>query len=153
MGARNWLGIGLSYRPARLYKLTEFILWNRFLGSINVWKYGLCLTYRPARARICKPVEEPRNRFPAWRAGTTRLAESIPGFLKRLQIRALKRKADVSHSCSLSNLPPLGYNGHKTKRPLYWTLCKQKINAQTPFLRYWSCFGCLCMFQTFFSNI
>jgi len=44
---------------------------------------------------------EPWNRFPAWRAGTTtlsdvyrparlhRLAESIPGFLKRLQIRAL----------------------------------------------------------------
>ncbi len=31
-----------------------------------------------SRARICKPFNEPRNRFPAWRAGTTRLAESIP---------------------------------------------------------------------------
>jgi hypothetical protein len=41
-----------------------------------------------ARARICKPFKEPRNRFPAWRADTTtlfdvlahqdRLAESIP---------------------------------------------------------------------------
>jgi hypothetical protein len=55
-------------------------------------------------ARICKPFQEPRNRFPAWRAGTTtqvnvqaRLAtkaggigflESIPGLLKLLQIRA-----------------------------------------------------------------
>jgi hypothetical protein len=47
------------------------------------------------RARICKPLNELRNRFPAWRAGTTtlfdvhRLAESIPGFFKRLQMRGL----------------------------------------------------------------
>ncbi len=53
-------------------------------------------------ARICKLVKEPRNRFPAWRAGTTTLfdvparqatggidsLESIPEFLKRLQIWA-----------------------------------------------------------------
>ncbi len=51
------------------------------------------------RARICKPVKETRNRFPAWRAGSVqpylsyrpprlhRLEESIPGLLKRLQIR------------------------------------------------------------------
>jgi hypothetical protein len=57
-----------------------------------------------ARARICKPFNESKNRFPAWRAGTTTLfdvpvrqatkagrihsLESIPGLLKRLQIRA-----------------------------------------------------------------
>jgi hypothetical protein len=35
-GARNRVGIGLSYRPARLHRLAEFIPWNRFLGSINV---------------------------------------------------------------------------------------------------------------------
>ncbi len=40
---RNWVGIWLSHRPARLHRLTEFILWNRFLGSINVWKYGLSI--------------------------------------------------------------------------------------------------------------
>ncbi len=56
------------------------------------------------RARICKPFQESRHRFPAWRAGTTTLlvvparhatwageiesSESIPGLLKRLQIRA-----------------------------------------------------------------
>jgi hypothetical protein len=34
MGAKNRVGIGLSYRPARLHRLAEFILWNRFLGSI-----------------------------------------------------------------------------------------------------------------------
>ncbi len=54
-----------------------------------------------------------------------RLAESIPWLFKRLQIRAFKSKFDVINSCSLSNLPPPGYNGHKTKRPLYCTLCKQ----------------------------
>jgi len=57
-----------------------------------------------SRARICKPYKEPRNQFSAWRAGTTTLifvshsqatkavgiysSDSIPGFLKRLQIRA-----------------------------------------------------------------
>ncbi len=53
------------------------------------------------RAHICKPLNAPRNRFPAWRACTVRLpyllyspgslhrlAESIPKPLKRLQIRA-----------------------------------------------------------------
>jgi hypothetical protein len=32
MGPRNRVGIGLSYRPARLHRLAEFIPWNRFLG-------------------------------------------------------------------------------------------------------------------------
>jgi hypothetical protein len=32
--ARNRVGIGLSYRPARLHRLAEFIPWNRFLGSM-----------------------------------------------------------------------------------------------------------------------
>jgi hypothetical protein len=36
MGARSQGGIGLSYRPARLHRLAEFIPRNRFLGSINV---------------------------------------------------------------------------------------------------------------------
>jgi hypothetical protein len=39
--ARNRVGIGLSYRPARLHRLAEFIPWNRFMGSMNVKKYGL----------------------------------------------------------------------------------------------------------------
>jgi hypothetical protein len=33
----------LSYRPARLHSLAESIPRNRFLGSINVYKYGLRL--------------------------------------------------------------------------------------------------------------
>jgi hypothetical protein len=57
-----------------------------------------------SRARICRPFEEPRNRFPAWRDGTATpfvvparqatlpgeidSSELIPGLHKRLQIRA-----------------------------------------------------------------
>jgi hypothetical protein len=41
MGARNRVGKGLSYRPARLHRLAEFNPWNRFLSSLNVYKYGL----------------------------------------------------------------------------------------------------------------
>jgi hypothetical protein len=36
----------LSYRPARLHRLAELIPRIRFLGSLNVHKYGLC-TVRP----------------------------------------------------------------------------------------------------------
>jgi hypothetical protein len=32
--ARNRIGLGLSYRPARLHRLAESIPWNRFLGTI-----------------------------------------------------------------------------------------------------------------------
>ncbi len=43
-----------TYRSTFLYELK-----NRFQGTNS------------ARTRICKPFKEPRNRFPAWRAGTT----------------------------------------------------------------------------------
>jgi hypothetical protein len=38
MGGWNWnlVGVGLSYRPARLNRLAEFIPWNRFLVSLKV---------------------------------------------------------------------------------------------------------------------
>jgi hypothetical protein len=35
MGPRNRVGKGLSYRPARLHRLTEMIPWNRFLGFLK----------------------------------------------------------------------------------------------------------------------
>jgi hypothetical protein len=41
LGARNRVGIGLSYRPTRLHRLLEMIPWNRFLGSLKVLKFGL----------------------------------------------------------------------------------------------------------------
>ncbi len=43
MGARNRVGIGLSYRPARLHRLAELIPWNRFFGFLKVFKFGLCI--------------------------------------------------------------------------------------------------------------
>ncbi len=36
MGPRKRVGIGLSYRPARLYRLAGLVLWNWFLGSLKV---------------------------------------------------------------------------------------------------------------------
>jgi hypothetical protein len=35
-GYRNRIGIGLSYRPAKLHNLAESVPWNRFLGSLKV---------------------------------------------------------------------------------------------------------------------
>jgi hypothetical protein len=51
MGARNRIGIGLSYRPARLHRLAELIPWNRFLGSLKVKKIRAVLR-RPAPTGI-----------------------------------------------------------------------------------------------------
>ncbi len=33
MGARNWVGIGLPFRPTKLHRLADSIPWNRFMGS------------------------------------------------------------------------------------------------------------------------
>jgi hypothetical protein len=41
-GARNRVGIGLSYRLVRLHRLAELIPWNQFSGSLNSYKFGLC---------------------------------------------------------------------------------------------------------------
>jgi hypothetical protein len=41
MGARNRVGRELSYRPARLQRLAELIPWNRFLGFLKIYKFGL----------------------------------------------------------------------------------------------------------------
>ncbi len=75
MGARNRVGIGLSYQPARLHRLAESIPWNRFLGSIKDLKCEL-------RAGIFKKSMEARNRVGiglSYRpARLHRLAEFIP---------------------------------------------------------------------------
>jgi hypothetical protein len=36
IGARNRVGIGLSYQPAMLHRMAELISWNRVLGSLKV---------------------------------------------------------------------------------------------------------------------
>jgi hypothetical protein len=80
MAARNRVGTELSYRLASLA--------GRY--DKPIFLYSVLSTHRLFRARICKPFKEPRNRFSAWRAGTTtlfvvpacqatyRIAESIP---------------------------------------------------------------------------
>ncbi len=68
----HW-GIGLSYRPFRLYRLTEWILWNRSLGSLKVYKFGI---WRVGTSkRVVVPDRQAGNRF--------------LGSLKGIQIRAL----------------------------------------------------------------
>jgi hypothetical protein len=69
MGARTRLGV---VPPARLHKLTESIPLNQFPGSLKVWRAGMTSNFIG----------------PARHAMLHRLAESIPGLLKRLQIRA-----------------------------------------------------------------
>jgi hypothetical protein len=44
MGARNRVGIGFSHRPARLNRLAESIPGNRFLVSLQIYKF--CLKIR-----------------------------------------------------------------------------------------------------------
>jgi hypothetical protein len=38
-GTINWVVVP---RPTTLHKLAEVIPWNRFLGSLKVYKFGLC---------------------------------------------------------------------------------------------------------------
>jgi hypothetical protein len=42
----------LTYRPARLHRLAKLISWNRFLGSLDVYKFGLwfCDRYKQSRS-------------------------------------------------------------------------------------------------------
>ncbi len=66
-GARNRVGIGLSYRPARLHRLVESIPWNQFLGSLNVYKFGLC-TYFGCNFRTTKwRYENSQAIFSIWK--------------------------------------------------------------------------------------
>ncbi len=95
-------------------------IFQQSMGTRN--RVGIGLSYRLARARICKPFNEPRNRFLAWRAGTTTLfvvstrqaskaygidsSESIPGLLKRLQIQAQTTLAGgIDSVVSIPGLP------------------------------------------------
>jgi hypothetical protein len=64
VGARNRVGIGLSYRPARLHRLAEFVPWNRFLGVIKVLKNRALVAKRKAQTSYtlkykpqCKRIE------------------------------------------------------------------------------------------------
>ncbi len=49
----------LTYRPAKLHRLAESIPWNRFLGSLNVYKFGLWILY--IIYRWCSLLSAPGN--------------------------------------------------------------------------------------------
>jgi hypothetical protein len=57
---------------------------NRFLGSVSLQIWALMSEWTrerwslPICARICRPFMEPRNRFPAWRAGTQPYLSYLP---------------------------------------------------------------------------
>jgi hypothetical protein len=98
-----------TFRVGAAAFLRGFSAWPRHTGapdlSAGTWRNprlrvgltGSLKVQSGLRARICKHFKEPRNRFPAWRAGTTTLfvaggidsSESISGLLKCLQVRAL----------------------------------------------------------------
>ena len=84
------------------------------MGTRN--QVGIGLLYRPARARICKPFKEPgidsqpggplrQPNLLCRLARLHRLAESIPGLLKRLHIQAQATLA--SGIGSLESIPGL----------------------------------------------
>ncbi len=109
--------------------------------------------------RICKPFKEPRNRFPAWRAGTTilfdvgyrparlhRLAESLNGFLGSLNVynyglwtilstekgsAGLVFRAVIQHPIGLAPQSLVGHLGSLTvnKYGLWTILSKEKGSA------------------------
>jgi hypothetical protein len=54
MGARNRVEIWLSYRPARLHRLAEFIPWDLFVADL-LWRPGLdSQPSGPVRNPICR---------------------------------------------------------------------------------------------------
>ncbi len=90
MGARNRVGNGLSYRPARLHRLAEYIPWNRFLGSLKVSKYSL-RSWRKKRMKIREiDTAECDHRY--------RYLDR-KGHETRLKIRWTQSRGNISHVC------------------------------------------------------
>jgi hypothetical protein len=73
MEARNWVGIGLSYRPARLHRLAESIPYNRFLRSIP----GLLKSFKiRAQETAFIAKRQRKKRWRNWRPGGIRRRET-----------------------------------------------------------------------------
>ncbi len=56
--ARNQVGIELSYRPARLHRLADWIPWNLFLGSL---KFKNIVSGGPVRQPYSYSVPSPHT--------------------------------------------------------------------------------------------
>jgi hypothetical protein len=59
---------GFSSSDALILYANHFEERNGYKGGV-----GSCASVADTRARICKHLKEPRNRFPIWRAGATTL--------------------------------------------------------------------------------
>ncbi len=55
---RNQVGTGLSYRPDMLQRLAALIPWNRFLGSLKVYKFELWKVERTLGWKVTVQVGE-----------------------------------------------------------------------------------------------
>jgi hypothetical protein len=75
-----WIRIRIRNTAFKSVSICERLPINQ-LKKLGRCRYQ-CKQY--TRARICKPFKEPRNRFPAWRAGTTTLFLYWPAMLHRL---------------------------------------------------------------------
>jgi hypothetical protein len=98
----------LLYQLARLHRLAESIPQNRFLGSLNVYKYGLRLHLASridSLESILGLLKHLQIRAQATLASRIGSLESIPGLLKGLQIRAQTKLA--SGIGSLQPIPGL----------------------------------------------
>ncbi len=62
--------------------IINYGFWHFLLNLATTWRDGYCCYC--TNLRICKPFKEPRNRFLAWRAGTTTLFTYGPTRLQRL---------------------------------------------------------------------
>jgi hypothetical protein len=56
MGARNRVGLGLSYRPAKPHRLAKLIPWIRFLRFLSLHKSSALFAH--AAVSACKVVAE-----------------------------------------------------------------------------------------------
>jgi hypothetical protein len=108
MGARNRVGIWLSYRPARLQRLAELIPWNRFLGSLNVYKFRLSSMEMASFSRSVMIV------FSARRLAKGGVARP-PSFIltpRLALLRHLLSKTSEKIATCIFHLAPLAFSPH-----------------------------------------
>jgi hypothetical protein len=105
------IGIGLSYRPARLHSLAELVPWNRFLGSLKVSKFGLRCCHAPESKGCGVQAASSGEGVPLGRTGGT-VRISGPGTIAaphhQLQVETIEEeKCCIYHrraSCSFTVL-------------------------------------------------
>ncbi len=128
LGAGNLVDIWLSYRPARLHCLAELVPWNRFLGSLKVWKFGL----GSSRAHVA--VVYIMQRLLTFRVNISFLRTSI-GLLQRRQ-RVLSVTEQKEKSATPKNGDSLYLSIGQLWLPALFTskshFCWRGVESMTP---------------------